>query len=113
MRKYGIFQIDRELAELSEPDFDDDSDESVHDPLPQHHQGLYHQGAHPVVAQPGGHIGGQVGVIQALPHQQQSFHPNQESTPFNSHYPSRETAGNSNFRNDEELILNAPEGTIA
>ena len=39
MRKYGIFQIDRELAELSEPDFDDDSDESVHDPLPQHHQG--------------------------------------------------------------------------
>jgi len=102
--------IDRELAELSEPDFDDDSDESVHDPLPQHHQGLYHQGAHPVVAQPGGHLGGQVGVIQALPHQQQSFHPNQESTPFNSHYPSRETAGNSNFRNDEELILNAPEG---
>jgi len=91
--------INNELAELSEPDFDDDEDESVIQPSPQEQQ-EFHLGA----------TGGAVRPVVAQPFSQQEFHPHLESTPLQSKEFITQNRLTQNFQTNEDVILNAREG---
>ena len=82
---FDSLQVERGLAELSDPDLDDYEDESVIGALAENSQ----------------------------QHNFQEFHPNQNSTPFNSRFVTPYGNVESNrYQTSEEAILNGPEGKL-
>merc|ERR1712168_772389 len=93
--------IDRELAELSEPEFDDEEEESVVQPSP-HEQQEFHLGTTAGVT---GSV--QPRNVQHFSHLQE-FRPYQESTPLQSRLTPQNYG--QNLQSHQDAILNAREG---